>query len=201
MENLTVVLRTRAVRRYAIASGRVSASNRHFVERMPRIQPGQNSRPFLARDMYGHRIYHLKYKRRMVERRPKQTITGLGHFFQEHGLQPGDRIILYKEEGNEVILMGKLISPLYVIHFEKGVDRSGTSQAATSEGRRGTDDRWNGGKEDPVFNRAVVMRPSGLVQRKESREVGGVVEQRGSPLPALKNLPARFCFFFLNFAI
>ncbi|GKV31790.1 hypothetical protein SLEP1_g40456 [Rubroshorea leprosula] len=29
------------------------------------------------------------------------------------------------------------------------------------EGRRGTEDRWNGGKEDLVSNRAVVMRPGG----------------------------------------
>ncbi|GLT48155.1 hypothetical protein SLA2020_217960 [Shorea laevis] len=119
MENLMEVLRTRAVTRCAIASGRVSASSRHFDEEMPRIQPGQNSRPFLARDMHGRRIYHLKYNRRMVGLRPKQTITGLRRFFQEHGLQPGDLITLYKEEGNEMILMGKLISPLYVIHFER----------------------------------------------------------------------------------
>ncbi|GLU06740.1 hypothetical protein SLE2022_237390 [Rubroshorea leprosula] len=87
---------------------------------MPRILPEQKSRPFLARDMQGRRIYHPEYKRRMVGLRPKQTITGLRRFFREHGLQPGDRITLYKEEGNdEMILMGKLISPLYVIHFER----------------------------------------------------------------------------------
>ncbi|GLT28386.1 hypothetical protein SLA2020_033260 [Shorea laevis] len=82
MEDLTVVLRTRAVTRYGIASGRVNASNRHLVEAMPRIQPGRNSRPFLARDMLGPRIYHLKYNRRMVGLRPKQTITGLRRFFE-----------------------------------------------------------------------------------------------------------------------
>ncbi|GKV31768.1 hypothetical protein SLEP1_g40434 [Rubroshorea leprosula] len=119
MENLTVVLRTRALTPYGIASGRVSASNRHFVEEMPRIPPEQKSRPFLAKDAQGRRIYHLKYNRRMRGLRPKQTITGLRRFFQEHGLQPGDRITVYKEEANEVILMGKLISPLYVIHFER----------------------------------------------------------------------------------
>ncbi|GLT28373.1 hypothetical protein SLA2020_033130 [Shorea laevis] len=119
MENLTVVLPTRAVTRYGIASGRVSASNQHFVEEMPRIPRDRGSRPFLARDMHGRRIYHLKCNRRMTGLRPKQTITGLRRFFQEHGLQPGDRITVYKEEGNEVMLMGKLISPLYVIHFER----------------------------------------------------------------------------------
>ncbi|GLT28384.1 hypothetical protein SLA2020_033240 [Shorea laevis] len=119
MENLTVVLPTRAVTRYGIASGRVSASNRHFVEGMPRIPPEQKSRPFLARDTHGHSIYHLEYNRRMRGLRPKQTITGLRRFFREHGLRAGDRITLYKEEGNEVMLMGKLISPLYVIHFER----------------------------------------------------------------------------------
>ncbi|GLU05914.1 hypothetical protein SLE2022_229870 [Rubroshorea leprosula] len=119
MENLMEVLQTRAVKRCAIASGRVSASNRHFDEEMPRIQPGQISRPFLARDMHGRRIYHLKYNRRMVGLRPKQIITGLRRFFQELGLQPGDLFTLCKEEGNEVILMGTLISPLYVIHFER----------------------------------------------------------------------------------
>ncbi|GLT28369.1 hypothetical protein SLA2020_033090 [Shorea laevis] len=119
MENLRVVLPTRALSRYGIASGRVSASNRHFVEEMPRIPPEQKSRPFLARDMHGRRIYHLEYKRRMVGLRPKQTITGLRRFFREHGLQPWDRITLYKEEGNEVILMGKLISPIFVIHLER----------------------------------------------------------------------------------
>ncbi|GLT28383.1 hypothetical protein SLA2020_033230 [Shorea laevis] len=86
---------------------------------MPRIQPGRNSRPFLARDTHGRHIYHLEYKRRMRGLHPRQTITGLRSFFQEHGLQPGDLITLYMEEGNEVILMGKLISPLYVIHFER----------------------------------------------------------------------------------
>ncbi|GKV31777.1 hypothetical protein SLEP1_g40442 [Rubroshorea leprosula] len=86
---------------------------------MPRIPRDRDSRQFLARDTHGHRIYHLKYKRRMRGRRPKQTITGLRHFFQDHGLQPRDRITLYKEVGNEVKLMGKLISPLYVIHFER----------------------------------------------------------------------------------
>ncbi|GKV31773.1 hypothetical protein SLEP1_g40439 [Rubroshorea leprosula] len=125
MDNLAVAFPTRAVTGYGIASGRVSASNRHFVEEMPRIEPGRNSRPFLARDMHGGRIYHLKYNRRMVGLRPKQTITGLRRFFQEHGLQPGDRITLYKEEGNEVILMGKLISPLYVIHFERANEVAG----------------------------------------------------------------------------
>ncbi|GLT28380.1 hypothetical protein SLA2020_033200 [Shorea laevis] len=59
------------------------------------------------------------------------------------------------------------------------------------EGRRGTEDRWNGRKEDLVSNRAVVMRPSGRLQRKESREVGGVVEQRGSPSPAPNQLISR----------
>ncbi|GLT28375.1 hypothetical protein SLA2020_033150 [Shorea laevis] len=119
MENLAVALPTRAITHYGIASGRISASNRFFVEEMPRIEPGQNSRAFLARDMRGGPIYHLKYNRRMVGLRPKQTITGLRRFFQEHGLQPGDRITLFKEEGNELILMGKLISPLYVIDYER----------------------------------------------------------------------------------
>ncbi|GKV31791.1 hypothetical protein SLEP1_g40457 [Rubroshorea leprosula] len=119
MENWTLALPTRAVTPYGIATGRVSASNRRFVEEMPRIEPGQNSRPFLAWDMHGGRICHLKYNRRMVGRRPKQTITGLRSFFQQHGLQPGDQITLYKEEGIEAILMGVLISPLYVIHFER----------------------------------------------------------------------------------
>ncbi|GKV27819.1 hypothetical protein SLEP1_g36943 [Rubroshorea leprosula] len=44
------------------------------------------------------------------------------------------------------------------------------------EERRGTDDTWNGEKEDLMSNRAVAMRQSNRVQRKESREVGGVVE-------------------------
>ncbi|GLU23630.1 hypothetical protein SLE2022_396210 [Rubroshorea leprosula] len=86
---------------------------------MPRIPRNQKSRPFVARDMQGRRIYHLEHKRKMVGLRPKQTITGLRRFFREHGLQAGDLITLYKEEGNEVILMGELISPLYVIHFER----------------------------------------------------------------------------------
>ncbi|GKV31793.1 hypothetical protein SLEP1_g40459 [Rubroshorea leprosula] len=119
MANLTVVLPTRALKPDGIASGRVSASNRHFVHLMPRIPRNQKSRPFVARDMQGRRIYHLEYKRRMVGLRPKQTITGLRRFFREHGLQPGDRITLYKEEGNEMMLMGQLISPFYVIHFER----------------------------------------------------------------------------------
>ncbi|GLU05923.1 hypothetical protein SLE2022_229960 [Rubroshorea leprosula] len=119
MENLTEVLPTRALKADVIASGRVSASNRCFVHLMPRIPPDQKSRPFLARDMQGRRIYHLGYNRRMRGLRPKQTITGLRRFFREHGVQPGDRITLYKEDGNEEMLMGKLISPLYVIHFER----------------------------------------------------------------------------------
>ncbi|GKV31789.1 hypothetical protein SLEP1_g40455 [Rubroshorea leprosula] len=119
MENLTVVLRTRRLTRDGIDSGRVSASNRHFVEEMPRIRPGRKSRPFLARNMPGGLLYHLKYNRRMVGLRPKQTITGLRRFFREHGVQPGDRITLYKAGGNPVTLMGTLISPLYVIHFER----------------------------------------------------------------------------------
>ncbi|GLT48158.1 hypothetical protein SLA2020_217990 [Shorea laevis] len=69
--------------------------------------------------MHGLPIYRLKYNRRMRGLRPKQTITGLRRFFREHGLQPGDGITVYNEEGNEVMLMGTLISPLYVIHFER----------------------------------------------------------------------------------
>ncbi|GLU05920.1 hypothetical protein SLE2022_229930 [Rubroshorea leprosula] len=43
------------------------------------------------------------------------------------------------------------------------------------EGRRGTDDRWNGGKEDLVSNLAGFYETVRLcAQRKELREVGGV---------------------------
>ncbi|GLT28371.1 hypothetical protein SLA2020_033110 [Shorea laevis] len=119
MENLRVVLRTRRLTRDGITSGRLSASNRFFVEYMPRISPEQKSRRFRARDMAGGPLYRLKYNRRMGGPRPKQTITGLRRFFRGHGVQPGDRITVYREEGNEVMLMGTLISPLYVIHIER----------------------------------------------------------------------------------
>ncbi|GLT28379.1 hypothetical protein SLA2020_033190 [Shorea laevis] len=119
MENLRVVLQTRRLTRDGITSGRVSASNQHFVEEMPGIPPEKNSRTFLARDMAGGPLYRLKYNRRMEGLPPKQTITDLRRFFREHGVQPGDRITLYKENGNEVMLMGILISPLYVIHIER----------------------------------------------------------------------------------
>ncbi|GKV31779.1 hypothetical protein SLEP1_g40444 [Rubroshorea leprosula] len=202
MENLTVVLPTRALKPDGIAKGRVSASNQRFLHLMPRIPPDEKSTPFLAKDAHGRPIHHLMYEKRKSELRPKQTITGLKHFFQEHGLQPGDRITVYKEEGNEVMLMGTPISSaLYIWDESSGHQRGKKEWGGTveggeqsdyghllvdqiGEGRRGADDRWNGGKEDLVSNRAAVMRPSGRVQRKESREVGGVVEPWGSPLPA-----------------
>ncbi|GKV31792.1 hypothetical protein SLEP1_g40458 [Rubroshorea leprosula] len=59
------------------------------------------------------------------------------------------------------------------------IDRMGEEQ-------RGTDNRWNGGKEDLVSNRAGFDEPSGCVckGKNSGRWEVYVVEQRGTPLPS-----------------
>ncbi|GLT31946.1 hypothetical protein SLA2020_066450 [Shorea laevis] len=115
------IVLTRVLPPGAINTGTLSVSNQHDVPRMPTIVEGQNSVPMVARDARQEGLVHFfNFRMRANGPRAKQTITGMKEFFDLHGLQGGDVIIIRLVQ-HELKLLGRVIrSAIYSIDFERG---------------------------------------------------------------------------------
>ncbi|GLU11330.1 hypothetical protein SLE2022_280850 [Rubroshorea leprosula] len=101
-------------------NGVASVSKRHVVRRLPTFEGGHRSAVLIARDAHQEGVEHrFCLRKRANEAQPKETLTGMKEFFDQHELQAGDQIMidLLREE---VKLFGRVIrSALYQIDFRR----------------------------------------------------------------------------------
>ncbi|GKV37215.1 hypothetical protein SLEP1_g45272 [Rubroshorea leprosula] len=114
------IVLTRVLPGGAINTGVISVSNRYDVACMPTIEGGHNSAVLIAGDARQEGVIHrFNFRMRTNGARAKQTLTGMKQFFDLHGLQAGDQIIIYLVQ-EELKLLGRVVRPaVYLIDFER----------------------------------------------------------------------------------